>query len=291
MKRSKTERGDRSRIRIVLFYIIITLTAFLGIGAFWYSNEQAIKQDESRVVELNATLRTYELEREAKKQEKVYITLPNAKPIVAPIENYEDPANLWTLVNKERPLPMTYVPSDLMMPDLSTRANATVDEKKVRSVINEPLVQMFGDAAKAGHELMIGSAYRSSSTQEQLFNSYVSSAGYEEANKYSAHAGHSEHQTGLAVDISTTTQQCYLSECFIDTADGQWLSENAHKYGFILRYPIGKEAITGYNFEPWHYRYVGIELATAIYESQLTLDQAWLYLLEALTKLRDNKVL
>lgn len=186
---------------------------------------------------------------------------------------------------------MTYVPSDLMMPDLSTRANATVDEKKVRSVINEPLVQMFGDAAKAGHELMIGSAYRSSSTQEQLFNSYVSSAGYEEANKYSAHAGHSEHQTGLAVDISTTTQQCYLSECFIDTADGQWLSENAHKYGFILRYPSGKEEITGYNFEPWHYRYVGIELATAIYESQLTLDQAWLYLLEALTKLRDNKVL
>lgn len=94
MKRSKAERSDRSRIRIVLFCIIITLTAFLGIGAFWYGNEQVIKQNESSVAELNAKLRTYELELEAKKQEKVYITLPDTKPLVAPIENYEDPANL-----------------------------------------------------------------------------------------------------------------------------------------------------------------------------------------------------
>ncbi len=82
-----------------------------------------------------------------------------------------------------------------------------------------------------------------------------------------------------------------MSACFINTADGQWLSENAHKYGFTLRYPDGKEAITGYNFEPWHYRYVGVDLATALYESQITLDQAWPYLLTALQTLRDNRVL
>lgn len=291
MKGSEKQRHDRSRIRVALLCIVLTLGTFLGIGAFWYLNAQSVRQNEARVQEVDAALKSYLLALEAKKQEKVYINLPNATPIVAPVENYEDPANLWTLVNKERSLPMNYVPSDLMMPDLSTRANATADEKKVRGVINAPLVQMFGDAANAGHNLMIGSAYRSSTTQEQLFNSYVANAGYEEANKYSAHAGHSEHQTGLAVDISTTTQQCYLSECFIDTADGQWLAENAHKYGFILRYPNGKEAITGYNFEPWHYRYVGIDLATAIHQSDLTLDQAWPYLVEALQKLRDNEVI
>ena len=154
-----------------------------------------------------------------------------------------------------------------------------------------PLTDMFGAASKAGHDLMIGSAYRSATTQEALFNSYVASAGFEEANMYSAHPGHSEHQTGLAVDISTTSQQCYLSACFINTADGKWLSENAHAYGFTLRYPDGKESITGYNFEPWHYRYVGVDLATALYESDLTLDQAWPYLLEALKTLRSNGAL
>jgi D-alanyl-D-alanine carboxypeptidase len=136
---------------------------------------------------------------------------------------------------------------------------------------------------------MIGSAYRSAATQDQLFNRYVATAGYQEADKYSAHPGHSEHQTGLAVDISTTSQQCYLSECFIGTADGQWLAENAYKYGFTLRYPKGKELTTGYNFEPWHYRYVGIGLATALYQSGLTLDEAWPYMETALATLRSNR--
>lgn len=291
MKRQKGEVRQRSRRWVLVLCIVLTLFAFAGIGVFAYVNEQEIAKAQQQADQASASLTSFLAAKEAKKKETVYISLPNAAQIEAPLENYEDPANIWTLVNKERALPMEYVPADLIIPDLSTRANATADEKKVRAVMGDALVQMFGDASKAGHDLMIGSAYRSSATQEQLFNSYVASAGYAEANMYSAHAGHSEHQTGLAVDISTTSQQCYLSACFIDTADGQWLAENAHKYGFHLRYPLGKEAITGYNFEPWHYRYVGIDLATALHESELTLDQAWPYLMTALQTLRDNQML
>lgn len=287
----RQRHASPSRNRVLVVCIVFTLLTFGGIAGYAYWQHTLSQQNAQALTEAEIALRDYQAGLEAKKAEQVYIRLPGATPVKAPVENYDDPANIWTLVNKERALPMDYVPADLMIPELSTRANATADEKKIRTVMGSALVQMFGDASKAGHDLMIGSAYRSSVTQEQLFNSYVASAGYDEANRYSAHAGHSEHQTGLAVDISTTSQQCYLSACFIDTADGQWLAEHAHLYGFHLRYPEGKEAITGYNFEPWHYRYVGVDLATALKESELTLDQAWPYLQEALTTLRTNKAL
>jgi D-alanyl-D-alanine carboxypeptidase len=135
---------------------------------------------------------------------------------------------------------------------------------------------------------MIGSGYRPASLQKIYFDSYASSAGIEAANQYVAYPGQSEHQTGLAVDITTVSRNCYLTECFADTSDGQWLANNSYKYGFTLRYPKGKESITGYQYEPWHFRYVGIDLATALYESELTLDEAWQYLQEANDTLRSN---
>lgn len=275
--------------RSVLFSAILVLVAILLIGGYWFYRELDVVAAERDYQEIARLADTRVAEIEAKKKEPVYISFPGAEPIQAPPENYEDPTNFWTLVNKERALPMDYVPPKLVSPNLPIRTNATADERTLREVIVKPLTDMFEAAAKEGHMLMIGSAYRSSATQDTLFNSYVASAGYAEANRYSAHPGHSEHQTGLAVDISTTSQQCYLSACFIATADGMWLAENAHKYGFILRYPEGKEAITGYNFEPWHYRYVGVPLATALHKSGLTLDQAWPYLEEALETLRENR--
>lgn len=278
------------RKTIVLVSVLTTITA-LTIGAYWAYQEAAITQNRQTTSDITHSVDARLVEIEAKKTEPVYISLPGADKLQAPAENYEDPTNIWTLVNKQRAIPETYVPPELIVTGLPTRANATSDEKRVRQTIDGPLTQMFNAAQKQGHALMIGSAYRSADTQRQLFNTYVAQAGFEEANKYSAHPGHSEHQTGLAVDISTVSQQCYLSECFIDTADGQWLAENAHLYGFHLRYPKGKEDITGYNFEPWHYRYVGVELATALHKSGLTLDQAWPYLETALATLRSNKAL
>jgi len=287
-------KGKHRRARVgkvgVLCVSLVALTA-LVVSGFW-----AIQQTETaKITQANddiihiANVRLAEIE--AKKKEPVYITLPGAEKLRAPVENYEEPSNVWTLVSKARAIGVEYVPSELVVPAVSSHPGVAANEKQVSKTIDEPLTQLFGAAQKDGHSLMVGSAYRSADYQEQIFNTYVSRVGYEQADRYSAHPGFSEHQTGLAVDISTTSQQCYLSECFIGTADGQWLAENAYKYGFTLRYPKGKEAITGYNFEPWHYRYVGIGLATALHQSGLTLDEAWPYLETALQTLRENRAI
>ena len=284
--------GKSRRLRVgkvgVLCFILVAVTA-LAVGAFWAYQQTKIAESKQASDEIIRIADARLAEIEAKKKEPVYIVLPGADQLRAPAENYEDPSNVWTLVNKGRSIPTDYTPSDLIVASVSTRANSTADEKRIRQIIDGPMTELFAAAQEQGHSLMIGSAYRSAATQDSLFNTYVARVGYEQADKYSAHPGYSEHQTGLSVDISTTSQQCYLSECFIGTADGQWLAENAYKYGFHLRYPKGKEAITGYNFEPWHYRYVGIGLATALHQSGLTLDEAWPYMETALATLRTNR--
>jgi len=271
----------------VLCAILVVITAF-GIGGYFaYQQVQMAAQQKStdEIIKV-ADARLAEIEK--KKKEIVYITLPGADKIQAPAENFEDPSNVWTLVNKGRGLPTEYVPNGLIVPTVSVKAGVALD-KQVRNTLDAPLTDMFAAAQAAGHSLMVGSAYRSAPYQDMLFKTYVAQSGYELADKYSAHPGFSEHQTGLAVDLSTTSQQCFLSECFIDTEDGQWLADNAYKYGFTLRYLKGKEAITGYNFEPWHYRYVGVSLATALHQSGISLDEAWPYIETALQTLRENK--
>ena len=118
---------------------------------------------------------------------------------------------------------------------------------------------MQADAASQGISLSIISGFRSYSRQSTLYNNYVNRDGKAAADTYSARAGHSEHQTGLAADINS------LYQSFIDTPEGKWLNNNCHKYGFIIRYPKGKESITGYIYEPWHIRYVGVDIATSLY--------------------------
>lgn len=286
--------GRSRRLRVgkvgVLCFILVAVTA-LAVGAFWAYQETKIAASKQASDEIIRSTDARLAEIEAKKKEPVYIALPGADTLRAPAENYEDPSNVWTLVNKGRAISTDYTPSDLITASVSTRSNSTADEKRIRQIIDDPMTELFVAAQEQGHSLMIGSAYRSAATQNSLFNTYVARVGYEQADKYSAHPGYSEHQTGLAVDISTTSQQCYLSECFIGTADGQWLAENAYKYGFHLRYPKGKESITGYNFEPWHYRYVGIDLATALHQSGLTLDEVWPYMETALATLRANRAI
>lgn len=206
-------------------------------------------------------------------------------------QDYTRPDSLWILVNKERSIPLEYTPSPLVITSVAVRKDKSPEEQSVRTDIESHLKIMFSAAQTEGHNLMIGSAYRSARLQQTYFDHYAQVTGESTANRYSAHPGESEHQTGLSVDITSASLHCYLEECFADTPDGRWLAGNAHKYGFILRYPKGKEAITGYEFEPWHYRYVGIELATALYESKLTLDQAWPYLEAALTQLKKRGII
>ena len=126
------------------------------------------------------------------------------------------------------------------------------------------------DAAKDDNiKLKSVSAYRSYSVQKSLYKSYVKRDGVKKADTYSARAGSSEHQTGLAVDINTASSRAN----FQNTKEYKWLINNSYKYGFIERYPKGKTNITGYKYEPWHYRYVGVEAASIIHEKGITFEE------------------
>ncbi len=197
---------------------------------------------------------------------KIEISLPvQAIPNV----DIDNPNSIYVLVNKKRPLTDSFVPDQLVTPNvLLMRDNLTLHQEAASALEN-----MFNEASNQNINLALASAYRSYDYQANLYNNYVARDGEEAANRYSAKPGQSEHQTGLAADIVAESQECYIRNCFKDMEEGIWLKENAHYYGFILRYPEGKEEITGYIFEPWHYRYLGVEQATAIYESGLTMEE------------------
>ena len=122
-------------------------------------------------------------------------------------------------------------------------------------------------AAEEGLNLWIGSGYRSYQDQEIIYNNYVAMDGVEMADTYSARPGYSEHQTGLVIDCNT------IDDAFGNTPESAWLAEHAHEYGFVIRYPKGKEDITGYQYEPWHIRYVGSKVATECYERGICLEE------------------
>ena len=152
------------------------------------------------------------------------------------------------IVNKKYSLPANYNPG-------------------VDQTASTALKQLQQAASTAGHNIPLISGFRSYSRQQTLYNNYVARDGQALADTYSARPGHSEHQTGLAFDVGK------LDDNYGSTPAGIWLKENCHKYGFILRYPKGKESITGYQYEPWHIRYVGVEHATKIMNQNITLEE------------------
>ncbi len=173
------------------------------------------------------------------------------------------------LVNKYYKLTSDYVPSNLV----------TIEAKYGRTLLLEGTVYeqyklMWNAANEEGLSLYIRSPYRSYATQQRLYNDYVAQDGKEAADTYSARPGYSEHQTGLAFDVTSPTTNF---DTFSNSREFKWLLEHAHEYGFILRYPEGKEKITGYIYEPWHYRYVGKEAATIIHETGMTLEEYYAY--------------
>jgi zinc D-Ala-D-Ala carboxypeptidase len=181
-----------------------------------------------------------------------------------------DPASIWVVVNKAHPLsPIDYAPADLKIPSVPLRVPGN-ESMQQRAAAAGALEQMFAGAKVDGLQLMLSSGYRSYSYQVGLYNGYVHSEGQALADQQSARPGHSEHQTGLAADIEPSNRQCELQQCFADTSEGKWLAANAYKYGFILRYTPDKVAITGYESEPWHFRYVGQELAAEMQAKSIT---------------------
>ena len=169
-------------------------------------------------------------------------------PYIAPVEPEITYINGILIANKTYPLPSSYNPG-------------------VDPVADAALQQMFAAAKAEGMNLFVKSGFRSFATQKSLYNGYVRRDGAAAADRYSARPGHSEHQTGLAFDINKADSS------FAGSPEAVWLAENCYKYGFIIRYPQGKEAITGYIYEPWHVRYLGVETATAVYNSGLCLEE------------------
>jgi D-alanyl-D-alanine carboxypeptidase len=176
--------------------------------------------------------------------------------------------NITFLVNKNHSISAGYVPDDLVTVDLpSTR------DTQLRAVAAEALTKLFNAASSSGIELYCCSGYRSYETQSELYDWNVNTYGVDGAELVSARPGMSEHQLGLAMDLTSAAVGFDLLESFGTTKEGQYVKNNAYKYGFIIRYPEGKTEITGYAYEPWHIRYVGIDVATDIYNSGKTMEE------------------
>lgn len=248
---------SRKLLKTLLFALLFAVVLSL-IAGFQFLKPEKAEAPQNRI--------------EEKTQQEVNVK--QEEPEEAPKLNIKDPVSQYVLVNKQNPLnPLDYRPEDLVADVVPTISSDSAEERSVRGIIKPDLVQMFADAKNQNLSLVMNSGFRSSQKQAFYYNNYVRQSGEAAANRFSAKPGYSEHQTGLSLDISYANRRCYLEECFGETEAGKWLAENAHKYGFILRYPKDKEEITGYQYEPWHFRYVGKEVATEIYEQQTTYEE------------------
>lgn len=182
--------------------------------------------------------------------------------------------NYAMLVNKYYELGEDYEPDDLVDVDIKYYYGGP---KKVRREAYEAFKRMWDGANREGIYLIIDSAYRSYKSQLEVYKEYENNKGTKFADSIAARPGFSEHQTGLALDIYA--KECTSAKTFKDSKAYAWLIANSYKYGFILRYPDGKNKLTGYNYESWHYRYLGEELALKVYESGLTYDEYYSYYL------------
>ncbi len=156
------------------------------------------------------------------------------------------------ITNKTYSLPSTYVPQNIVI---------IYDYVNIIDYVKDAFNALQSDAQSIGLNIYPASGYRSYENQERIYNKYIEKDGLEKADTYSARPGHSEHQTGLVIDVNT------VDMTFDNTAESTWLKNNCYNYGFIIRYPKGKEEITGYMYEPWHLRYVGKELAKKLYNN------------------------
>lgn len=180
--------------------------------------------------------------------------------------------NLWTYVSKAKALHPSHTPEVTPLPVAHADAKMPMSVDKS---ISQPLSGLFTAAKNDGVELMVSSAYRSVEDQKQLYNSFLSAHGQAFTQSRVAPPGTSEHQTGLAIDISSASDTCALDSdtCELNFEGITWLRKNAERFGFIQRYAMGKQVITGYANEEWHYRYVGVPLAKALSQSGLTFDE------------------
>lgn len=177
------------------------------------------------------------------------------------------------IANKYYFLGSDYIPKDLVT--ISSRCSGGYQRLTREAATN--FEKMCNDAIKAGYHIRVRSAYRSFNNQRAIYSNYVKRDGERSADRYSARAGYSEHQTGLAADISNNSGSFIQ---FGKTKEFKWMQQNSYKYGFILRYTKENEPITGYMSEPWHYRYVGVDIATYMHNNPMTYEEYFVRFLE-----------
>lgn len=198
----------------------------------------------------------------------------NQKPAPDKLENPKkaEDTGMLILVNKNNYLDKNYKPDDLAPIEYFAK-DRSAEARFMRAEAASNFNSMMLSAREAGYEIVMTTAYRSYGFQSILYYNYVDKYGQAEADKFSAKPGYSEHQTGLGVDVTAPSVAYALTDAFDQTAEWKWLAENAADFGFILRYPKGKADITGYMYEPWHFRYVGVEAAKTITERKITLEE------------------
>ncbi|MDR0269218.1 M15 family metallopeptidase [Paenibacillus sp.] len=184
-----------------------------------------------------------------------------------------NPEAMTVIVNKQRSLPDGYDPSDLVEPNVRFSFDGPHEKRHMRKEAADALEKLFAGAEADGIELRAVSGYRSYNRQKSIYDNNVRTKGEAYASRVSAVPGTSEHQTGLTIDVSSPSVKNELEEKFGDSREGKWLAEHAPDYGFVIRYPKGREDTTGYVYEPWHIRYIGTDLAPDVAKSGLTLEE------------------
>ncbi|KWW16598.1 MULTISPECIES: D-alanyl-D-alanine carboxypeptidase family protein [Peribacillus] len=200
-----------------------------------------------------------------------YVKVSN--PSSDAIQVVAKPESIPVLVNKKNKLPENYVPKDLVYTTIPFTFIEKTEKRKMRSEAAVAISELFAESKRQGISLLGVSAYRSHATQVALFDYYVKRDGYAKAITYSALPGTSEHETGLAIDVTGGNGKCAAEDCFGGTKEAKWLQAHAADHGFIIRYPKGKESVTGYKYEPWHLRYVGKPIAQTIMGHEITLEE------------------
>ena len=266
---SLSQKKKKRKWPYIVFGSILGVLIVISVGWIWWNDWDidksmnalgiSLKAEESNPVEEKPKEEPVEEEPvvETPVVEEPEVDLSGAKGYVGNETLPEEPTYVEGILiaSKKYPLPSTYAPGE---------------SKEARAAFEE----MAAEATLSGYDLVAFSTYRSFDYQTTLYEKYVSNDGQEAADRYSARPGYSEHQTGLAFDIGEQHfEQHFARESFGETEAGKWVAANAHKYGFIMRYPNGKEKITGYMYEPWHFRYVGKELAPKVYEAGTTLEE------------------
>jgi len=258
------------------FLLIIIILIFITISIILFNNKKI--NIETSIINNYAIYPFYkkELHEEyikyqnnchlSDKESILHVNIGLNKPFYTDSRKAKNLNSTIILVNKYNYLEKDYVPNNLVILDEFSKPGI-----RLNSEAYEKFKEMANDALKEDDlKLRIVSAYRSYEYQENLYNNYLKYDDRKKVDTYSARAGYSEHQTGLAVDIDN---EIINYNRFHITREFAWISKNAHKYGFILRYPLGKEYITGYKYEPWHYRYVGKDIATYIYQNNITYEE------------------